>query len=70
MLIDDDNAAHTYHRIMIEGAGINLSDVESFYDVESAISSLEKHINQGETDGWPDYIFVDLNMPIKKLLKV
>lgn len=65
LLIDDDAAAHTYHTLMIETANINFNMVKSVYSVDDAMVYL-KSINQKEqVKVWPNFIFVDLNMPQK-----
>lgn len=64
-LIDDDAAAHTYHKVMIDDAGYDSSKVTCFYDVENALSKL-RALNEVEaTADWPAFIFLDINMPLK-----
>ena len=65
MLIDDDLAAHVYHKAMIELAGLDKEKVISCYEVDEAIQYLNEAIVNNLEDNWPAYIFVDLNMPIK-----
>ena len=65
MLIDDDEAAHIYHKAMIEMAGLDREIVVSFYEVEEALTYLSQVSQSHDTSQWPTYIFVDLNMPIK-----
>ncbi len=65
MLIDDDYAAHTYHKIMIEEAGIVNENIHEHYSVEEAITNLRNIANGGNLEAWPDLILVDLNMPSK-----
>ncbi len=65
MLIDDDPATHVYHSLMIEEAGYDLEEVQTFTSVDSAISALEQAIHKQETQWIPQYIILDLNMPIK-----
>jgi len=65
MLIDDDPATHIYHRLMIEEAGYDLEEVETFTSVDEAISALKNAILTGQVELIPQYIVLDLNMPIK-----
>lgn len=65
MLIDDDEAAHTYHKIMMDEAGWSTSQIISRYDVQEAINYLRELNHLKMIDKWPEYIFVDLNMPVK-----
>ena len=39
-LIDDDQAAHVYHKIMIRQAGLDLNRVQSFFGVDESIGHL------------------------------
>ena len=64
-LLDDDEAAHVYHKISIVEAGIDPSGVKSFFGVDEAIEYLAQIYDNKELEKWPDYIFIDLNMPIK-----
>ena len=64
-LIDDDDAAHTYHRVMIEEAGYELNGVSSFYSVDEAIQQLLANNGASGKTKWPDYILLDINMPVK-----
>lgn len=63
--IDDDDAAHTYHKLMAEEAGFATDHLISFYNVDSAIDHLKSLQNSNSYDYWPSYVFIDLNMPIK-----
>ena len=63
--IDDDDAAHTYHKLMAEEAGYTPDQLISFYNVDSAIEELEGMIISKNYEHWPNYVFIDLNMPIK-----
>jgi len=65
MLIDDDEAAHILHKIAIEDAGYNTDTVKSFYGVDKAIENLKSIIQSEKKDNWPQYIFLDINMPMK-----
>lgn len=65
ILIDDDDAAHTYHKVMIEEAGIDVNRVVSFFGVDDAIRYITLLTEGNNPDLWPDYIFIDINMPIK-----
>ncbi len=62
--IDDDDAAHTYHKLMAEEAGFDSTCLISFYNVDSAITDLKDRMEKNDPD-WPIYVFIDLNMPIK-----
>ena len=64
-LLDDDEASHVYHKISIEEAGIDPAGVKSFYGVDEAIDYLNEIYQSNQLQEWPDYIFIDLNMPIK-----
>ena len=39
-LIDDDDAAHTYHKIMMEEAGLNKDRVQSFFCIDDAFNEI------------------------------
>lgn len=65
LLIDDDEAAHMLHKIAIEDAGRDLKTVKSYYSVDTAISCLKEIILCGQNENWPEYIFLDINMPLK-----
>ena len=65
ILIDDDDAAHTYHKVMIEEAGIDVNRVVSFFGVDDAMQYISVLAEGNNKDLWPDYIFIDINMPIK-----
>ena len=41
-LIDDDQASHAYHKIMIRHAGLDNSKVRSIYDVDEPIQLLKE----------------------------
>lgn len=63
--IDDDDAAHTYHKLMAEEAGYTSDFLTSYYNVDSAIHVLNEMLDNNDFAQWPDYVFIDLNMPIK-----
>lgn len=65
MLIDDDEAAHIYHMAMLEIAGFDLANVHTYYTVDDAIKDLSIINSDYSAAFRPDYIFVDINMPIK-----
>lgn len=65
LLVDDDNAAHTYHKVMIEMADIDVNMVKSAYSVDEAIHYLQSINANAVSKEWPDFIFIDLNMPNK-----
>jgi len=65
MLIDDDEASHIIHKVVIEDAGACLDNVTSYYNVDEAIDALKKIIKVKSNDVWPDFIFLDINMPQK-----
>ena len=64
-LIDDDQAAHVYHKIMIRQAGLDLEKVQSFFGVDESIGELITLNQLPNTSDWPRYIFLDINMPLK-----
>ena len=65
MLIDDDEASHLYHTLMIEEAGLDKTRVFCFYNVDDSIQHLRKLGTEKNKNYWPDYIFIDINMPQK-----
>ena len=65
LLVDDDEAAHTYHRAMIEMANIEVNKVKSAYSVDEAINYLLSINEKKDENTWPNFIFIDLNIPIK-----
>jgi len=65
LLIDDDEASHIIHKVSIEDAGVDLSNVASYYSVDQAIGALRSMIETNSKSEWPDYIFLDINMPQK-----
>lgn len=65
LLVDDDEAAHTYHRVMIEMANIEVNKVKSAYSVDEAINYLLSINEISEKNTWPNFILIDVNMPIK-----
>jgi len=65
MLIDDDEASHIIHKINIEDAGFKLTNVVSCYGVDESINKLKSILEDETMDTWPDYIFLDINMPRK-----
>ena len=65
LLIDDDEASHMYHKIMMEDANIDVNACNSFYGSEDAINHIAAIIDTKRDEDWPHFIFVDLNMPIK-----
>jgi len=65
LLIDDEEAAITYHSVMIEDAGLDMDHVKAFNYVDKAIQYLRDLQVQGMSSQWPEYIFLDINMPVK-----
>lgn len=63
--IDDDEAPHIYHRLMAMEAGYREEQIERFYEVDKAISKIKSIINAEDRSQWPNFIFVDINMPHK-----
>lgn len=63
--IDDDEASHIYHRLMAVDAGFTEVEMKSFYNVDDAIATLKSSLSSNDSINWPQYIFVDINMPIK-----
>ncbi len=65
LLIDDDAAVHIYHKLMIKQAGFNERLVKSFIIASEALEYLSELANSAQEKLWPDYIFVDIHMPLK-----
>lgn len=65
LLIDDDEAAHILHKLAIEEAGYDISNVKSCFNVDMSISELKSLIETNNEALWPEYIFLDINMPMK-----
>lgn len=63
MMIDNDPAAHCYHKAMIEKAGLGRSIVNDYLEVDTALKAIQQAIQKGEADCLPDVILVDINMP-------
>ena len=63
--IDDDYAAHVYHELKAKEAGFNDKQMEFYLEANKAIEKLSLMINNQDFKLWPDYVFIDLNMPIK-----
>jgi CheY-like chemotaxis protein len=65
LFIDDDQASHTYHGLMVEEAGIPKTSVQHFTLVDDAIEHLKSIIKNNNAEEWPTNIFTDINMPLK-----
>ena len=65
MLIDDDEASHILNKVSISDAGVDLNNVNSYYTVDSAILELKSINSNNKKCDWPDFIFLDINMPQK-----
>lgn len=65
LLIDDDKAAHILHKIAIEDAGYDMEKVKSFFGVDMAMAYLKTIVQKQDKSAWPEYIFLDINMPMK-----
>ncbi len=65
MFIDDDSSSHLYHNIMATDAGFDGDKLLFFLEVDEAISHLQALKENQKLDEWPNYIFVDINMPFK-----
>lgn len=63
--IDDDEAPHIYHRLMAIEAGYHEDQIERFFEVDKAITKIKSMIGSDDQSEWPDFIFVDINMPHK-----
>lgn len=62
-MIDDDPAAHMYHKIMIGKAGLPISSVTEYTDGKLALFELKQLHAQLPSDLWPEVILIDINMP-------
>ncbi len=65
VLVDDDNAAHIYHKLMLKEVGVPDDNVKSFYTVDNVLDYLQSLITAKDCKAWPNYIFIDINMPLK-----
>lgn len=65
LFIDDDYASHVYHREMAESAGFHSDKLIFFFDVNAALEHMRVLFTDNKSEDWPNYIFVDLNMPEK-----
>ncbi len=65
MLVDDDFAAHTFHKIMIEEANLGDVIVEEYFSVDAALDHIKSCMCPNTTDILPQVILVDLNLPKK-----
>ncbi len=65
MMVDDDYAAHIFHKIMMEEAGLLDKNIfiDECYSVEEALMKLSK--NPVQKNELPEVILIDLNMPRK-----
>ncbi len=63
--IDDDAAAHTFHKIMAKKAEYKDQDLHCFMSVDEAMNCINAIIESGDFTSWPSHIFIDLNMPLK-----
>ncbi len=65
LFIDDDYASHVYHREMAESAGFHKENLVFFFEVNEAVEHMKAIFADSDSKKWPDFIFVDLNMPEK-----
>lgn len=65
MMVDDDYAAHIFHKIMMEEAGLVDKNIfiDECYSVEEALMKLAN--NPTDKNELPEVILIDLNMPKK-----
>lgn len=63
MLIDDDPTTHFYHKMMMDLAGIDSSHITEYLYAKDALDFILKQWNSKDFENWPDYIFLDINMP-------
>lgn len=63
ILIDDDAAAHTYHKLMMSKAGLLNEHVQvnEYFSIKDATLALTNEANQQIIA--PDIILLDINMP-------
>lgn len=65
MMVDDDIAAHTFHKMMMDEAGWLNKDIEvvECYSADEALDILDNCIHEKISP--PQVILLDLNMPSK-----
>ncbi len=63
MLIDDDPTTHFYHKMMIELAGMDKSSVSEYLYAADALVFMKEQLVENSLENWPDFIFLDINMP-------
>lgn len=62
VFIDDDYATNYYHKIIVEESGV----VDRFEFFESPVEALDffQKLKESGDNSKPDYIFLDINMPV------
>lgn len=62
VFIDDDYATNFYHKIIVEESGV----VDRFEFFQSPVKALDffQELNKSNSKSKPDYIFLDINMPV------
>ena len=65
MLVDDDSAAHIFHKIMIKEAGLSDLAVEEYFTVDDALKSIRVLVENDKCWAIPQVILVDLSLPPK-----
>lgn len=64
LLVDDDEASNFIHKLLLNRSGV-VNQIDTALNGQEAITLLSdclEHWDEGHC--WPDYIFLDLNMPI------
>ena len=64
ILVDDDPAAHAYHKIMMIRAGINEKLISESYSVDECLNELKSDFSDDQLVT-KHVIIADLSMPIK-----
>jgi len=63
MMIDNDPAAHCYHKAIIENADLDKIEVKDYLEVEPALKDIQQAIHKEHVENLPDVILLDINMP-------
>lgn len=64
ILVDDDPAAHAYHKVMMLRAGIQEEQMIEFFSVDECLNYIESEYLNSEIE-FTDVILADLSMPQK-----
>ncbi len=64
MLVDDNQSANYYHRLMMEAAGISSNRVIEFSSSENALAYLNQFESKDDESLYPEVILLDINMPL------